>query len=86
MQENLNAKHTLSIEQRKFLNVSAVESVISFSEVKIVLSLVGGERLNIIGSGLKITGFSKSSGTFAAEGTLTGVQYGGKNFAARIFK
>ena len=86
MQENLAAKHTLSIEQRKYLTVSAVESVVAFSEVKIVLLLVGGERLNVIGSGLKITGFSKSSGAFTAEGTLTGVQYGGKNFAARIFK
>ena len=86
MQENQGAKHTLSIEQRKFLTVSAVESVVAFSEVKIVLSLIGGDRLSVIGSGLKITGFSKSSGSFTAEGTLTGVQYGGKNFAARIFK
>ena len=86
MQENQGAKHTLLVEQRKFLTVSAVESVVSFSEVKIVLSLVGGERLNIIGSGLKITGFSKTNGSFTAEGTLTGVQYGGKNFAARLFK
>lgn len=86
MQENQSAKHTLSIEQRKVLSVSAVESVLAFSEVKIVLLLVGGERLNVIGSGLKITGFSKSSGSFTAEGTLTGVQYGGKGFAARIFK
>ena len=86
MQENQGVKHTLSIEQRKFLTVSAVESVVAFSEVKIVLSLVGGERLNVIGSGLKITGFSKANGSFTAEGTLMGVQYGGKNFAARIFK
>lgn len=86
MQENQSAKHSLSIEQRKLLSVSAVENVLAFSEVKIVLLLVGGERLNIIGSGLKITGFSKSSGSFTAEGTLTGVQYGGKGFAAKIFK
>ena len=86
MQENQNVKHTLSIEQRKFLSVSAVESVVAFSEVKIVLLLVGGERLIVIGSGLKITGFSKASGSFTAEGTLTGVQYGGKGFVARIFK
>lgn len=86
MQENQSEKHSLSIEQRKLLSVSAVENVLAFSEVKIVLLLVGGERLNIIGSGLKITGFSKSSGSFTAEGTLTGVQYGGKGFAAKIFK
>ena len=86
MQENQSEKHSLSIEQRKLLSVSAVENVLAFSEVKIVLLLVGGERLNIIGSGLKITGFSKSSGSFTAEGTLTGVQYGGKGLAEKIFK
>lgn len=86
MQENQVVKHTLTIEQRKFLTISAVESVVAFSEVKIVLSLVGGERLSVIGSGLKITGFSKASGTFSAEGVLTGVQYGGKGFAAKFFK
>ncbi|MBQ9714659.1 MAG: YabP/YqfC family sporulation protein [Clostridia bacterium] len=86
MQENQNVKHTVNIEQRKLLTVTAVESVTAFSEVKIVLSLLGGGRLNVIGSGLKITGFSKSVGTFTAEGTVTGIQYGGKNFAAKIFK
>ena len=86
MQENQGVKHTLLIEQRKILTITAVESVVAFSEVKIVLTLIGGERLNIVGSGLKITGFSKSSGSFTAEGTLTGVQYGGKGFAARLFK
>ncbi len=83
MQEN---KHSVIIEQRKQLTVSAVESVVAFSEVKIILSLLGGERLTVIGSGLKITGFSKTSGTFVAEGTITGVQYGGKSLVSRIFK
>ena len=86
MQDNQSVKHTVSIEQRKFLTISAVESVLSFSEVKIVLSLVGGERLNVVGSGLKITSFSKAVGSFTAEGTMTGIQYGGKGFAARLFK
>ena len=86
MQENQVVKHTLTIEQRKFLTISAVESVVAFSEVKIVLTLVGGERLNVIGSGLKITGFSKASGAFSAEGVLTGVQYGGKGFVSKFFK
>ncbi len=83
MQEN---KHTVQIEQRKLLTVSAVESVIAFSEVKIVLSLVGGERMHVVGSGLKITAFSKTSGSFCAEGTVTGVSYGGKSLAAKLFK
>ncbi len=83
MQDN---QHSVSIEQRKSLTVTAVESVVAFSEVKITLSLTGGERLQIVGSGLKITAFSKTSGTFSAEGTVTGVQYGGKSVVSRIFK
>ena len=63
-----------------------MESVGSFSEVKIVLVLVGGERLSVVGSGLKITGFSKASGSFTAEGEILGITYGGKSLAARIFK
>ncbi len=83
MQEN---KHTVTLEQRKILTVSGVESVVAFSEVKIALALLGGERMTVVGSGLKIVGFSKTSGSFVAEGTVTGVSYGGKSVAARIFK
>ena len=83
MQEN---RHSIMLEQRKSLSISGIESVLSFSEVKIVLVLLGGERMNVIGSGLKITGFSKVNGTFTAEGDVMGISYGGKSLAARIFK
>lgn len=66
--------------------MSGVESVTAFSEVKIVLSLIGGEKMHVVGTGLKITGFSKTSGTFNAEGTVSGVSYGGKSFAAKLFR
>lgn len=79
-------KHSILIEQRKNITVSAVESVVAFSEVKIILALLGGGRMSVVGTGLKITGFSKTSGSFTAEGSVTGVSYGGKSFAARIFK
>ena len=79
-------KHSILIEQRKNITVSAVESVVAFSEVKIVLTLQGGARMSVLGTGLKITSFSKTSGSFTAEGSVTGVSYGGKTFAARIFK
>ena len=79
-------KHSVTIEQRKNITVSAVESVIAFSEVKILLALIGGERMSILGSSLKITAFSKTSGSFTAEGTVTSVSYGGKNVVAKIFK
>lgn len=84
MQET--TKHSVVIEQRKLLNVSGVESVVAFSEVKIVLSLLGGGRMSVVGTGLKISGFSKASGAFTAEGTVLGISYGGKSLAAKIFK
>ena len=61
-------KHSVLVEQRKNITVNAVESVVAFSEVKILLSLIGGERMSVLGSDLKITAFSKSSGSFTAEG------------------
>ncbi|MBE7080268.1 MAG: hypothetical protein E7371_03415 [Clostridiales bacterium] len=83
MQEN---KHSVLLEQKKNLTINGVESVVSFSDVKIVLALLGGERMQVLGSGLKITGFSKTSGTFTAEGEFIGISYGGKSFVAKIFK
>lgn len=84
MQENQN--HQINIEQRKKITVSGVDCVKAFSEVKIVLSLVGGEKLHVAGMGLKITGFVKASGVFTAEGTITGISYGGKSFASKLFR
>ncbi len=83
MQEN---KQSVLIEQRKNITVNGVESVAAFSETKISLALADGERLSVTGSGLKITGFSKTSGTFTAEGTIGGIVYGGKSPLAKIFK
>ena len=84
MQENHS--HNLCIEQKKNISVSGVESVSAFSEVKIVLSLIGGGYLHIVGSHLKITAFAQNSGTFTAEGEVTGVSYGGKNFVQKLFR
>ena len=83
MQEN---KHIVTIEQRKNITVSAVESVVAFSEVKIVLALLGGEKMHVVGTGLKIVGFSKTSGAFSAEGSVTGISYGVKSIMSKIFK
>lgn len=84
MQENL---HSLTIEQQKSVTVTGIESVSSFSESQIVLVLCGGgTRLFITGSGLKITGFSKNSGTFTATGSVSGARYGGKSAKFRLLK
>ena len=78
--------HSLTIEQRKSISVSGVDSVKSFSESKIELSLLGGNtRLIVTGSGLKITGFSKTNGTFTATGTIESVRYGG-SLRSKLFR
>lgn len=82
MQEN----HSVIIEQQKKISVSGVESVKAFSEIKITLSLIGGEKLHVAGTDLKITGFVKGNGTFTAEGQITGVSYGGKTFTYKLFR
>ena len=83
MQDN---RHSVVLEQRKNLTVNGVDSVCSFSEAKIVLRLTMGDKMTIVGSKLKITGFVKANGTFTAEGDVMGISYGGKSLAARIFK
>lgn len=85
MQEQ-NSQHSVVIERRKNIKVEGVESVAAFSEVKIVLALVGGDKMHVAGSNLRITGFSKTNGTFLAEGNVSGVSYGGKSFAAKLFR
>ena len=82
MQEN----HSVIIEQRKKITVNGVECVKAFSEVKITLTLIGGEKLHVAGTDLKITGFVKANGTFTADGNVTGVSYGGKTFTYKLFR
>lgn len=79
-------KHSVNIEQKKNISISGVESVLAFSEVKILLVLIGGERMHVAGSALKITAFSKTNGTFTAEGEISGISYGGKSFTAKLFR
>lgn len=83
MQEN---KHSLIIEQKKNITINGVESVAAFSEARIILRLLGGEKMQITGIGLKITGFSKNNGTFTAEGEICSLSYNGKSLAAKLFK
>ena len=66
--------------------MTGVEGVLAFSESKITLSLKGGGKLYVAGSGLKSAGFSKENGVFTASGSVVGVSYGGKSFAARLFR
>ena len=84
MQET--STHFIKIDKRKDIEVGGAVSVIAFSENKITLEIVGNIRLYVVGNGLKISGFSATGGSFKATGEIQGVSYGGKSFAARLFK
>ncbi|MDD6995817.1 MAG: YabP/YqfC family sporulation protein [Candidatus Borkfalkiaceae bacterium] len=69
--------HSIQIDNRKNITVTGVESVKSFSPVKIELTLVSSKTLLIFsGNDFKIIGFSKESGTFRAGGVADGFRYG----------
>ncbi len=69
--------HTLTIEQRKRITMTGVESVTAFSPQQISLTLSDG-KLVVMGSDLKITAFSKTSGAFSATGNISALRYGGR--------
>lgn len=77
--------HSYTLEQRKNLSVSGVESVKAFSENRVELCLIGGGRMTISGSNLKITGFSKQNGSFLATGLIESVRYGG-SLKSKLFR
>ena len=75
MESSTAAQHSLNIEQCKKITATAIDSVDAFSDRQIILSFSGG-RIVISGSGMKISGFLKSSGTFTATGVeISQVKY-----------
>lgn len=80
-------QHLLSIENQKKLTATAIDSVDAFSATQLVLSFSGG-KIVVCGSDMKITGFSKSSGSFSASGTFTSVKYAhkGVSFRQKLFR
>lgn len=82
----MDENHSLNIEQCKRVTATGVSSVDSFSDKQIVLSFAGG-KIVIAGSGMKITGFLKSSGSFSAAGEIYGAKYVKKfSLKQRLFK
>lgn len=79
--------HSLGIEQCKKITATAIDSVDGFSDKQILLSYSGG-RIIILGSGMKIVNFSKTSGAFAATGDIISVRYAAKGIGlkSRLFK
>jgi len=92
MEEHL--KHSVSIRGRKQLNMEGVQHVESFDDSELVLETNMG-MLILKGEGLHITQLSLETGSLAAEGFFSSLQYieskgknkgKGKGILNRIFR
>lgn len=87
--ENCTEKiiHSVVIDDKKAIAITAVKEVAAFTEKEIRLKLFSGNALTVTGQNLKITGFSENGGKFNAVGDIDGVKYrGGENILKRVFK
>lgn len=67
-------KHSISLESRTILNVSAVDEVLSFDEDMISLA-IGDEVLNISGENLSVKNLSIDHGDVSVSGLITAMVY-----------
>ncbi len=67
-------KHTLTLDTRSKLEITAVDDVVSFDETMISLS-VGESTLNISGEELSIKNLSLENGEITVEGNIGAIVY-----------
>ena len=71
----MNAKkHSLSLESRNVLNITAVDEVVSFDEDLVSLA-VGDSILNISGENLSVKNLSIDCGDITVNGFVTAMVY-----------
>ena len=70
--------HTVTIEARKKICITQVSEVEGVTEERIKLVIVGGKKLSVFGSLLKMGAFSKQTGVFWAEGNIDEIKYSGE--------
>lgn len=82
-----NEQNKLILEERKRLNMTGVESVDSFSDTIIKLT-VGGSQSQIGGERLKILTYNKSTGALTVDGFINEIKYNSKKqpLLKRLFK
>ncbi len=85
-QENRKDIRKIVLDCGKYLTLTGVECVNSFSPESLKLT-TAGNKLFVTGSGIKIISFDKSTGSLNAEGDITSIRYGEKKtpFFKRLF-
>ncbi|MEG1943176.1 MAG: sporulation protein YabP [Angelakisella sp.] len=94
MLDNMNKpiaamRHSITMEERKSVQITGVTDVESFDEQSVVLMTQPGELL-IRGSGLHITRIDVATGDLALEGEIDELSYGENRpsggFISRLFR
>ena len=67
-------RHTLTLDARASLAITAVDDVVSFDETLVSLA-VGESTLNISGEGLSIKSLSLENGDITVEGNISAIVY-----------
>ena len=85
--ENNRQLESVSLECRKKLGMTGVESVDGFTLQTLSLT-VNGQKVKISGESIKITSFNKDSGCLSAEGNFYEIKYNAKKqpLIKRLFK
>lgn len=74
MQSIEKIPHVVTLDSRRKLTLTGVDSVDGFSEQVLKLS-VNGEKLTINGNNVKITSYNKANGNLSAEGDFVEIKY-----------
>lgn len=85
METKKQGTHNLSLENRKKLEMSGVEEVITFNETKILLQTNQG-TLNIQGKELNIQQLNLDNSQIRINGYVHSLEYSNKSTEKNIFK
>lgn len=87
MQEKIIKNSILTLENRKNIKITGVQSVDGFSEQTLSLT-INDNKLKILGEKLKILSFDKVTGEFSADGIINEIKYNVKKqpLIKRFFK
>jgi len=69
-----NKLQTLTVEQQKKLTMTGVVSVDGFNEETVTVTLNEG-RMQILGEGLKVLAFSKTTGNLIIDGKIITIKF-----------
>ena len=87
MQDKIVKNSILTLENRKNIKITGVQSVDGFSEQTLSLT-INDNKLKIVGEKLKIISFDKVTGEFNADGVINDIKYNAKKqpLIKRLFK